>query len=235
MKFVGHAISIAGPKGTNQDALLAPIEASGAWWAAIADGVGGGRSGDFASSSAIEGVRLAISNVTSMRELFESVLRHLNSLADAERFQPTMATTLSATKLVGNTVWVGHVGDTRVTHYRGTGVMTRTRDQTEVQALVDQGALTRRQAERYPRRNVLLSAMGPLRPFDLFESEFEVAVGDRVLLTSDGFHNLIKRRDIASISSQIKDTEEFMSTIQKMVERSVVSDDASALILEVSE
>src|SRR3546814_5436694 len=54
---------------------------------------------------------------------------------------------------------VGHVGDSRIYHLRGSGLVTRTKDQTEVQHLIDEGILTPERAKMYPRKNVLLSAI----------------------------------------------------------------------------
>jgi protein phosphatase len=111
--------------------------------------------------------------------------------------------------------------------------MGRTKDQTELQKLLDDGVLTKNQAARYPRRNVLLSAMSAGRDYDLHEQEFLVQKGDRILLTSDGFHSLLLRGRIAHISSSNPAFEDFWSALEAALAAETLDDDASCLAVEI--
>lgn len=229
MKF--RVFSIPGPKGENQDAIQPPFEVDGCTWCAIADGVGSAANGGLAARTAIDAVSKASGRET-MREVFERARESLISLTTQERSAKSITTTLSILRICGDHAVVGHVGDTRISHYRGAGVMGRTKDQTEVQKLLDDGALTKHQAARYPRRNVLLSALSAGRNFDLHEQEFDILTADRVLLTSDGFHEKLLRGRIAEMSSANPNFDDFWAALVEAISSETLADDASCLALE---
>lgn len=111
--------------------------------------------------------------------------------------------------------------------------MARTKDQTEVQKLLEDGAITKYQAQRYPRRNVLLSAMSSEPEFDLFQDEFVIEFGDRILLTTDGFHNKLLRGHISRISVDNPAFEDFWLAVQESLSSTTIEDDASCLAIEI--
>lgn len=233
MNLCYKSLSLAGPKGRNQDCILEPTTSGMDWWCAVADGVGNSRGGEMASLMCIETVRNSIADGESMSNLFRKVADALLHKANADDEYVRMSSTLSVLRISERAAFVGHVGDTRINQYRGIGVMGRTRDQTEVQELLDGGVLTKHQARRYPRSNVILSAMSPQKEFTLFENEFSVEKGDRILLTSDGFHEQLQRRIVAEISSSYAVFDMFFSVIEKQVRGLPLNDDASVLALEI--
>ena len=230
MKF--DSISITGPKGNNQDAILPPIQVGDCIWCAIADGVGSSSNGGLAAKASIDAVR-QLTGQKPMGELFADVHEKLASLVTPDVPAKTLSTTLTVLCICNSTAFVGHVGDTRISHFRGSGVMGRTKDQTEVQKPFDDGVLTTNQEARYPRRNVLLSAMSLGRDYDLHEQQFDLRQGDRVLLTTDGFHNKLMRRKIAQISSENRVFSDFWTALCMAIESESIDDDATCLALEV--
>ena len=234
MSLTYRSLSLPGPRGHNQDCVLEPTSSGAEWWCAIADGVGGSGAGEVASRVCIEAVRNSIEDGEAMPRLFRKVADALLRAAKTEVNAARMSSTLSVLRISGTQAFVGHVGDTRISHYRGIGVMGRTRDQTEVQKLLDDGVLTKHQARRYPRKNVILSAMSPQKKFTLFENEFVVKRGDRILLTTDGFHALLQRRAVAEISSNCPAFDMFFTVIEKQLSKLSLTDDATVLALEIS-
>ncbi|WP_339772768.1 protein phosphatase 2C domain-containing protein [uncultured Pseudosulfitobacter sp.] len=230
MKF--RKLSITGPKGENQDVVLEPFQVGDTTWCGIADGVGSAALGGMAARAGLDEVR-GMTDAEPMGELFARVSRKLATLAEQHGNPKSLSTTLSLLCIEGDKANVGHVGDTRITHYRGGGVMTRTKDQTEVQKLLDDGVLTKNQARRYPRRNVLLSAMSAGREYDLHEATFSLEVGDRVLLTSDGFHGKLLRPQLASLSAATPDFDEFWRALEEKLSVESMEDDASCLAIEI--
>jgi protein phosphatase len=69
---------------------------------------------------------------------------------------------------------------------RSGGIITLSRDQAEVAELVRKGVLSKRQAEKHPRRNALTSALSSAGDHDVFEAEATTEVGDRLLLLREG-------------------------------------------------
>jgi len=229
---VGY-FTIAGPKGQNHDAVLPPFQVGECSWCAIADGVGSSAFAGLAARTSIAVVKQLADSTLPMAELFAFIRERLSEIAREQENEKSISTTLSVLRICGNKAFVGHVGDTRISHYRGSGVIVRSKDQTEVQNLLDGGILSKNQALRYPRRNVLLSAMSANRGYDLYEKQFAVQKGDRILLTSDGFHSKLMRRRLADISSSRVDFDDFWSAVKEELSSKKLDDDASCLALEI--
>ncbi|MEQ8306324.1 MAG: serine/threonine-protein phosphatase [Hoeflea sp.] len=230
MKF--RKLSIPGPKGENQDAILEPFKVGDNTWCGIADGVGSAALGGVAARAVLDEVR-GMTTSEPMSEVFARVSEKLTALAEQHDKAKSLSTTLSLLCIDGYKAHVGHVGDTRITHYRDGGVMMRTKDQTEVQELLDKKVLTKNQARRYPRRNVLLSAMSAGRDYDLYEATFSLEVGDRILLTSDGFHSKLLRPKLAGLSAETLDFDMFWHALEDKLAGESLDDDASCLAIEV--
>lgn len=226
-------LSHAGPRGDNQDFILEPTSTGIDWWCAIADGVGSSHHGVSASRICIEATKKTIQDELGMNTLFRAVSEHMSQMATDLGITKSISTTLSVLRLSRHVAFVGHVGDTRITHYRGSGVMTRTHDQTEVQKLMDDGVLSRFQAKRYPRRNVLISAMSTHIEYRLYKNEFDIHVGDRILLTTDGFHQMFDRREIARLSYRHAILGSFFEAIKDSTLMRSLTDDATCLAIEI--
>ena len=179
--------------------------------AIVADGVGGNYGGGVASALAVkEAIELiTVSPSSSIEQIFAAVSRTIKERGNTDLISNQMATTLSLCLVDSQgTAYVGHVGDSRIYHLRGKGIVQRTKDQTEVAALVEAGILSREQAKSYPRRTVLRSALSAKGAYELFEITFPVASGDRLILLTDGIYRLVSKsqlRDFSLASTSIED------------------------------
>jgi protein phosphatase len=91
---------------------------------------------------------------------------------------------------------VVHIGDSRAYVLQGRKFSQVTRDQTYVQALVDEGRITEEEARNHPQRSVILRAMtGSEVDPDL--SIREAHLGDRYLICSDGLSDYVSGDTIA--------------------------------------
>jgi len=226
---------MTGPRGLYQDCLLEPVRVGNCWIVAVADGLGGSNGGEIASSLAIDEVRKKLKSPGQMDEVFEAARAKIQARSHSDADLAKMGTTLTCLLIEGITAEVGHVGDTRITHIRGGGVMSRTEDQTEVQRLLDNGVITHGQAKRHPRRNVIYSALsGREDKYTLFQNQFETKIGDRIILSSDGFHTLLLRKELAQISQSSRSLDEFSEGVQIALKQKVLTDDATAIFIEVT-
>ena len=71
-----------------------------------------------------------------------------------------MGTTVITVIIYKNKVYIGHIGDSRVYRIRKNIIRQLTKDQSYVQALVDNGSITKEEAKNHPQRNVLLKSFG---------------------------------------------------------------------------
>lgn len=229
------SFSIDGPKGQNDDRLLLPTIVADGWVSAVADGVGGNAGGGRAAEIALETIQKGLSAIadSSFKLLFDKACELMRAEASITPEFDKMATTLSVIAVSHGTARIGHVGDSRIYHIRDNGIVTRTRDQSEVAELVRQQVLTPAQAKRYPRRNVILSYLGPEAKFDLFEDQFEVRSDDMILLLTDGVYKEIRKSEILKMVSTTKDIEEFTDRIKTKLAFGEIRDDSTIVAIRI--
>jgi len=226
-----------GKNKLNQDAIL-HLKLDDIYLFAIADGMGGELGGNIASNfslNIVQEVFLDKSHI-SIKEIFEKVSNRLKNLSKVMSKYEKMATTLTICIIRDNIAYVGHVGDCRIYHLRDKGIMRRTKDQTEVQKLLDDKILTKSLAKNYHRKNILLSVMSSSIEYKLQENQFKLVNKDRLLLLSDGVYNVIDNkiliRDISLKSSNIKD---FSINFLKEIESKRVKDDYSCISIQFNQ
>lgn len=227
------SFSIPKPGKENEDAVLA-IESANAQMLAVADGVGGAEGGKDAAELALSLVRTYFDQEHEKigGGLLEWVGRTFKERAIA--LERDFATTLTTCEIREHIATIEHVGDCRLYHLRQHGILTRTRDQTELQQLLDEGVLTPRAAKNYPRRNVLLSVLSAKGSFFIYQTTFELTVGDRLALVTDGVYKTIGKSRLRDISINCPTPGEFCDALLTALIASPIEDDCSALIADVT-
>jgi serine/threonine protein phosphatase PrpC len=181
----------------------------------VADGVGGGPSGERASSVTLDAIMRYVTE--SMRcfykldeqaspdllhELAISVERSHAAVHAQAAERPEdlgMATTLTMAHVLWPTAYVVHIGDSRCYRLRAGVLEQITRDQTLSQALVDAGALSEEQAEQSPLSHVLMQAVGGVTELEPALSRTDLAMGDTLLLCTDGLTKHVQRDEMTRI------------------------------------
>lgn len=204
---------------------------SNSFTVALADGVGKNVYGPEAARTATQ-IAVSAKQTESIQEIFEKARNAM--LAGAKATPGAIwSTTLTVCRVSGMHASVGHVGDARLYHLRGNGIITRTRDQTELQTLIDEGVISRERAKKYPRRNVLLSALSSESTYELQLSAFEVEAGDRLLLLSDGVYKQIPRKEIATMSASSESEDDLVEKLKALLLSRGIIDDSSAICVEI--
>ncbi|GAA1905739.1 Stp1/IreP family PP2C-type Ser/Thr phosphatase [Nocardioides lentus] len=170
----------------NQDSGYA-----GAWLLAVCDGVGGGARGDIASSTAVAQLRrLDEQPGPDLLGLVAGGLhRSHDRIAELVDDDPALngtSTTATVALFDGSRVGIAHVGDSRAYLMRSGTLTQLTRDHTFVQSLIDEGRITEAEARTHPHRNLILKALDGQRDPEPDLFVVDLAVGDRLLLCSDG-------------------------------------------------
>ena len=169
--------------------------------AMVADGVGGGVSGEEASRRALEAVTQYVSHCVNCyyasgadadQQLHNAlqegaILCHAELLRRGEEDPRCrgMATTLTLYLGVWPWAYLLQVGDSRCYLLRGDKLTQITRDQTMAQDLVDLGVLSRSDAANSRLANTLSSAIGGRSPAPVVTA-VEMTWGNVLLLCSDG-------------------------------------------------
>jgi protein phosphatase len=198
LRFFSGSASHAGlVREHNEDAGFA-----GAYLQLVADGVGGAAAGEVASATTsyvVTALAMGRPEQDSAELLAEAVAtahEQLRRGTDDDESRQGMATTLTAVLARNDRVTLVHVGDSRAYLLRD-GELTRlSTDQTLVQLLVDRGELTPEQVASHPYRNVVLGSVNADQRPEPMLRELDLAVGDRLLLCSDGLTDFVPEADI---------------------------------------
>ena len=173
----------------------------------VCDGMGGAKSGNIASTLAVEvfteEVRRCWKPVMDTEKI-DLMLRSAVKLANftvydqAVQFEEFdgMGTTLVAALVRGKKATIVNVGDSRAYGIDRSGISQITKDHSLVQMMVDRGELTPELSKTYPGKNFITRAIGtePLVMCDLYHRD--VSRGDYLLLCSDGLSNMMDDQEI---------------------------------------
>ena len=178
----------------------------------LADGMGGYKGGEIASSLAITCARNYIENNfketakdrESLIQLVASSMEYANMVvyekAKENKELEGMGTTLEVCLIYNNKVYIGHVGDSRVYRIRKDFIRKLTQDHSYVQKLLKDGTITKEEAENHPKKNMLMKALG----CNAFVEPDVTVKGflkeDILIMTSDGLTNMVKQEDIFNIA-----------------------------------
>lgn len=177
---------------------------------AVADGMGGHLAGEVASGTAIDAVkRMAaehdVASISVMREAVEAAHEAILAHAKENPACAGMGTTLSLMWRGGHYMYIAHVGDSRIYRFGAGGLEQITQDHSLVEELVRARILTREEARRHPRRNIITRALGTQgdNAPDLLAAERRR--GDVWLLCSDGLTGMVSDEEIARTLGETKD------------------------------
>ena len=198
-------------RGRNEDACLVlqpetggqePMPAFGLY--IVADGMGGHHNGHEASrmvsrmvaSEILDRIYLPlVSESSSGPEPVQDVMQAAVQAANVAIYSPDpdkdMGTTLTMALVMGNKIYVTHVGDSRAYLLVGEELTQITTDHTLVQRLQDAGQLTAEEAEKHPHRNVLYRAVGQGGELEIDMHRRPVPENGKLLICSDGLWGLM--------------------------------------------
>ncbi|HET9470692.1 MAG TPA: hypothetical protein VFO24_06270, partial [Usitatibacter sp.] len=112
-----------------------------------------------------------------------------------------MGTTITATAIVGGSLFVAHVGDCRLFLFRERRLTQHTKDHTWVAEQVQYGLLTPEAARTHPRRHTLTRCLGAELIVGIDNLTLDLRPGDVVLQMSDGVHGLVPEGEIGELLS----------------------------------
>jgi len=221
----------------NDDAVLEDVE-HGVF--AVADGLGGSRSGGVASRLAVETLRsnLRARPAGAAPEVILKALRTSFAEANAAILAAAgggrnMLTTLTAVVIDADILFLGHSGDSRAYLVAGDSVEQLTEDHTLVGDLVRQGLMSEAAAQEHPRRSILSGCLGRHEKFKVQTLTRSLDGEQVVILCTDGISASLSEAEIAACAQPD-------STAASVVERLVESalrrgrlDDMSAVVIKV--
>lgn len=125
-----------------------------------------------------------------------------------------------------------HAGDSRVYHFRGADMMSRTIDHSFVQRLVDEGQLSEEEANTHPQSNLLTGCLGTTQDPPLTTGHVDrLEVGDSVLACSDGLWHYFTPKELGAIVHALPPREASEMLVSKARQRARGGGDNLSLAL----
>ena len=192
----------------NEDSVIIVRNQNDEYLLAVADGMGGHRCGEVASSIAISYLGKHFQEtfrnmnkedaVEWIRQSVKEINRLIFNHAEEHPESKGMGTTLVLAISTNDYVLFGNIGDSSGFAMKDNHIHKITYDHTLVNLLVTAGELTEEQAKDHPKRNVLMKALGANDPveIDIFDCDIEVS---DILLCSDGLTNMLDQESIERV------------------------------------
>lgn len=191
---------------------------------AVADGMGGHKAGEVASSIAIEGIRsyfiesVGKENFQPPSFIIESVnlsndkIRK-ESLKNEECYGMGTTVTMAVIDKKQDTIYIGNVGDSRAYLFRDDVIKQITIDHTYVNELLKDGRITAEEAKKHPKRNVITRALGSEEFVHADIFELELYKNDILLLCTDGLTTHVSDDKMLDIIKEYGSSE----SVQKLI------------------
>ena len=181
--------------------------------AVLADGMGGHKAGDVASSMALEIIKntlcdqlpkLAHPNSSRQRtRLILSTIENANTqiyLASQTSVEKTgMGATLALALFHSDKVIVAHIGDSRIYRLRKHRLRSLTYDHSLINQLIKQGTMTKEEARISRYKNVITRALGHRETVEPDIRELTTIPQDIYLLCSDGLYDMVSENEMRNI------------------------------------
>jgi PPM family protein phosphatase len=186
---------------------------------AVADGMGGARAGEVASTIVVDTFSESpgLPGSGSVEERLATVVREANArihdLAQADADRAGMGTTVTAAYVGDDAVSIAHVGDSRAYRWRDGQLERLTTDHSLVEELKRRGRITEEEAEEHPQKSVITRALGPEAAVEVDTLTYPAKPGDVFLLCSDGLTGMVPEDRIAEILTEARDLPEAGQTL----------------------
>lgn len=218
----------------------------------VADGMGGEKYGEVASRLTAdtfvqlmtpfvvdEDATLPFEHSGDGDYLLETLLHALEgtnqTVIDFVQAHPShkgMGSTLTAAVCRSASIYVAHIGDSRLYCLRNEKLEQLTEDHSKVQELVHKKVITPEEARNHPQKNVITQCIGrkkQLKPNCFVRS---VEEEDLYLICSDGLTDMLTDEDIRTILLQPKEIEETGRTLIDEANRMGGKDNITIVLLQ---
>jgi len=192
----------------NEDSVIIISNDEGSTLMAVADGMGGHRAGEVASSIAISCLSKRFSETffklnkaeavewikESANEINNKIFKHTEENPESKG----MGTTLVLSIITDDYILFGNIGDSSGFVMKDNIIHKVTKDHTLVNLLLDAGELTEEEARNHPKKNILMNALGINDPIeiDIFDCSMDI---DEIVLCSDGLTTMMTNEQIEKV------------------------------------
>lgn len=234
------ATDVGREREVNQDYIFCSMEPVGKLpnLFIVADGMGGHKAGDLASRYTVEtfiaSVKASHSDnpITIINDAIVEANGKLLKKAKESEAYSGMGTTLVVCTIIGESMYVANVGDSRLYLYDGK-LSQITRDHSLVEEMVSLGRLERSEARNHEKKNVITRAVGGSKEImaDFFEAE--LTAGNRIIMCSDGLSNMVEDDEIEQVLADNASVEEKTKKLLDRANENGGRDNIAIIIVEL--
>ncbi len=210
----------------------------------IADGMGGHKAGEVASSLAVNFVS---ENIVFKKDIFndpnntlEEIVNIINN-ANQKVYEKSlldesnsgMGTTFILGIVISKKLLIAHIGDSRVYLIREDGMKQLTTDHSYVEEMVQNGSMTREEAENHPKKNMITRALGCSPEIKVDTYEFDLEIGDIILFATDGITNLLLEEEIRNILKTSEDPQVACNSLVNLANDNGGDDNLTTIVVKI--
>ena len=189
----------------NEDSVTIVKNLNSEYLLVVADGMGGHRAGEVASSLAVNELSKRFSELSSigtkeeavvwLKEIIDEINVKILRYAEEHIDASGLGTTCVCSILTKDFLLFGNIGDSSGYVFKKGKLYKVTKDHTLVNILLESGEITENDAKTHPQKNVLMKALGAAEVIDM--DIFEVIINnesdkiDGIFLCSDGLTNML--------------------------------------------
>lgn len=210
----------------NEDSVTILNNDNGEYILAVADGMGGHKAGEVASSIATTHLEARFVELDTLGDKNNAIewLRQVTTEINDKIFEYTrqnpdskgMGTTLVVALKTDDYVLFGNIGDSSGFVFKNGNLVKVTKDHTLVNLLVSTGELTAEEAKYHPRKNVLMRALGANNPIEIDIFDVDTSVKG-IFLCSDGLTNMLT---VEQIEKVLNSKDDIYDKLVKLIRKS---------------
>ena len=192
----------------NEDSVNIVKNLNDEYLVVVADGMGGHKAGEVASSLAVNELAKRFSELSSigtkeeaviwLKEIIDEINVKILRYAEEHVDATGLGTTCVCSIITDDFLLFANVGDSSGYVLKNGRLYKVTRDHTLVNILLENGELTESEAKTHPQKNVLMKALGAAEEIDVDIFDVEKKL-DGVLLCSDGLTNMVSVEQMEKI------------------------------------
>lgn len=195
----------------NEDSVTILKNQAGEYLLVVADGMGGHRKGEVASSMAVArlgkrfnetaSIGTKLDAVNWLNDNINEINKEILSYGEENEDSKGLGTTVVLALLTKNYLIFGNIGDSSGYVIKNKKLHKVTKDHTLVNLLVAAGNISEDEAKNHPQKNVLMKALGASdkAELDIFDVDIE---SDGIFLCSDGLTNMISDDQIEKVLNE---------------------------------
>lgn len=206
----------------NEDSVTILKNLNNEYLMCVADGMGGHRKGEVASSMALthlgkrftesSSVGTKVDAVNWLNDNIYEINKEILDYAQTHEDSMGMGTTIVIAILTKSFLMFGNIGDSSGYVLKNNHLHKVTKDHTLVNLLVAAGDLTEEEAKNHPKKNVLMKALGVTEKVDI--DIFDVDnTSEAIMLCSDGLTNMLSEEQIEKVLNEDSAIEEKVSKL----------------------